>query len=450
MRINLTDNNLKKKDEGIFLRKDIEALFAITGKTVDELCKENERLLVFPYSLGRADDRVGQNTVLTLNNTINPLQVRIHTGNVMGFIGVGDIQVKIRSRFDARRKHNDFFLHYMLQKVLSYNLFDLNFSNDNDDGLDFLMFLFPHFLKNAMRQGIYKEYKTFKHNDANVKGTINLSRHLAHNLPFVGNVAYSTREYTYDNSTTELIRHTIEVMKTSPYGRAILNINRDTIGHVQTIIEHTSSYNKNERSAIISKCMRHTAHPYFTEYRPLQNLCLLILRGEETRYGNSDDEICGILFDGAWLWEEYVNTLLRAEGFHHPKNKKRTGRVAIFEDGSGTCYPDFYKKGIVLDAKYKRLERCDKVAAVGNADLYQLISYTTILKAKEGGFVVPLTISQPKTPRSRVRNSLIKLSVFGILIDQVSTTYAEFCQKMEEGEKEFLNALKERERVTYK
>ena len=442
MRIELTDNNLKKTNEGIFLRKDISPLFAMTGKTVAELCRENERLLIFPYCLSQTDDKMGESTVITLASTCNPDEVRTLTGNVMGFFGVGNVRVKIRSRFDAKRDNADFFLHYMLQRVFSYNLFNLNYNNDQDDGFDFAMFLFPHLLKNAMRQGIYKEYRNFQHNDANLRGTIHLGRHVAHNTPFVGNIAYSTREYTCDNTTTELIRHTIEFMRATHHGNALLRTDRETIGHVQAIIDHTPSYCRSERSAIISQSLRLSTHPFYTEYRPLQNLCLQILRREEMRYGQTDDEICGILFDGAWLWEEYINTLLKDEGFHHPENKKKKGRVAIFEDGTGTCYPGFYKDGMVLDAKYKRLERCDKVAGVSNDDLFQLISYTTILKAQEGGFVVPLTTSQPKVPRSQLRNSTTYLSIFGILIDQTATSYADFCQKMEEGERAFLNTLK--------
>lgn len=64
---------------------------------------------------------------------------------------------------------------------------------------------------------------------------------------------------------------------------------------------------------------------------------------EEIRYGESDDEISGILFDGAWLWEEYVNTLLCHQGFLHPENRKKTGRICLFTDGSGFRYPDFTK-----------------------------------------------------------------------------------------------------------
>lgn len=124
-------------------------------------------------------------------------------------------------------------------------------------------------------------------------------------------MAYSTREYTYDNDMTELIRHTIEFMKSKRYGQSVLGLDQETIDNVKSIISLTPSYNKNERGAIIGKNLRHKSHPYYTEYQPLQCLCLQILRMEEVKYGETDEEICGILFDGTWLWEEYLNTILQ-------------------------------------------------------------------------------------------------------------------------------------------
>ena len=279
MRINLTDNNIGQVKAGIFLRKDVSALFPIADKTIAQLCHENENLLIFPYSIEDSDDKVGEASVMTILNTSDPEKVRITTGNVMGFIGVGNLQIKIKSRFDEGR--DDYLLHYMLQKVFSFNLFDLNHNNEKEDVFDFIMFMFPHLLRNAMRQGIYREYQNFKHNDAKIKGTIDWGRHIAQNIPFAGNVAYSTREYTYDNDMTELIRHTIEFMKSKRYGQSVLGLDQETIDNVKSIISLTPSYNKNERGAIIGKNLRHKSHPYYTEYQPLQCLCLQILRMEE-------------------------------------------------------------------------------------------------------------------------------------------------------------------------
>lgn len=438
MRINLTDNNLKPSSAEAYKRKDVAALFPIADKTIAELCRENENLLIFPFSIDQADDRIGESSVMSILNTDDPEKVTISTGNVMGFIGVGDLQVKIKSRFDQVR--DDFLLHYMLQKVLSFNLFDLSHNNEYEDVFDFIMFMFPFFLKSALRQGLYREYQNYKHNDANIKGPIDIGRHIARNVPFMGNVAYSTREYSQDNDMTELIRHTIEFMKTKRYGQSVLNIDSETAQNVQTIVEHTLLYNKNDRRNIVSKNLRMKIHPYYTEYRPLQSLCLQILRMDEVKYGESDDEVCGILFDGAWLWEEYVNTILRDVGFTHPENKLHKGRIYLFEDG-GVRYPDFYKDDFVLDAKYKRLGSYDKVSKVDRDDVHQVIAYMKALHVQRGGFIAPLEQRQEKVPSSHLKDSVATMSIFGIEICKEAKSYPEFCEKMVGMEKVFVDSL---------
>lgn len=439
MRINLTDNNIRQPDAVTFQRKDVAALFPVADKTIAELCKENENLLIFPYSIETSCDKICESPVMNILNTGDPDKVQITTGNVMGFIGIDNLQIKIKSRFDKGR--DDFFLHYMLQKVLSFNLFDLKHNDEQEDIFDFIMFMFPYLLKAAMKQGVYREYKNYKRNDSNLKGTIDIGRHIVRNVPFVGNIAYSTREYSHDNNMSELIRHTIEFMETKRYGQLVLNIDRETIENVKIIVEHTPSYNKNERSSIISKNLRAKVHPYYTEYRPLQTLCLQILRMEEVKYGESSDEICGILFDGAWLWEEYVNTILSNQGFRHPENKLHKGGIYLFDDHSGIRYPDFYKDDMVLDAKYKRLGSYDKVSKLDRNDIHQVMAYMTTLKVNRGGFVAPLEQKQSKVPTSRLQGSMATLSIFGIEICKSATSYAEFCEKMGEMEAEFVESL---------
>lgn len=439
MRINLTDNNIGQPDAGTYWRQDVASLFPIADKTIAELCRENEKLLIFPYSIESSDDRIGESSVMSILNTDDPDKVRISTGNVMGFIGVGNLQIKIKSRFDKGR--DDFLLHYMLQKVLSFNLFDLSHNNEQEDVFDFIMFMFPYFLKAAMRQGVYREYQNFRHNDANLKGTIDVGRHIARNIPFVGNIAYSTREYSRDNNMTELIRHTIEFMKTKKYGQAVLNIDRETIENVNAIIEYTPLYNKSDRKCVISKNLRLKTHPYYTEYRPLQTLCLQILRMEEVKYGESDEEICGILFDGAWLWEEYVNTILSKQGFIHPENKRHKGGIYLFEGHSGIRYPDFYKDDIVLDAKYKRLGSYNKVSMVDPDDVHQVMAYMSALHVNKGGFIAPLEKKQDKIPKSQISGTLSYLYIFGIEISRASSSYVDFCERMKEKEEEFIKSI---------
>ena len=448
MRINLTDNNIGCKEEGAFRREDVTALFPIASKTISQLCAENDKLLIFPYNIDTVEDGIGESSVLTIENTEDSESVKLVTGNVVGFIGIGNLKVKIQSRFDKGR--DDYFLHYMLQKVLSFNLFDLKHNNEQDDVFDFIMFMFPYLLKSAMRQGVYREYQRQEFDDAKVKGVIAVNRFIRQDVPFRGKVAYSVRNYCYDNAMTQLIRHTIEYMKTKKYGQNILSLDRETIDNVNSIIENTPSYNRQERNRIIQQNLRPKIHPYYTEYKALQSLCIQILRMEEVKYGEDDNEVCGILFDVAWLWEEYVNTLLEPYGFEHPQNKKGTGGIRLFDyvdrfgvtHNCGVRYPDFYKDDFVLDAKYKRLGDYEKVSKVDRNDIHQLVTYVTRLEATKGGFIAPLGKRQEFVPYGHLKNSSATLAIYGIQISKDSTSYKDFSLKMAQYENRFIQSLK--------
>lgn len=378
--INEIKENLKSENKNISdedIEKDINSLEKISHRTIKSII-ENDNLLIFPSDLNKSKYIDESKTIFNIYND------KILTNNLMGFIGYNDTKIKITSRFASNE--NDYFLHYMLQKVLCLNIFDLQHSTDKDDSFDFLIYMFLDLFQKAIRQGIFKSYQKRKYNDANVRGVIDINRHIKNNIPFNGKIAYNTREYSYDNNITQLIRHTIEYINTK--SRGILNINEDIKSGVFQIIEATKRYDKNKRQSIINKNLKKLNHPYFYEYEPLRKICIQILRHEELKYGREENKIYGILFDGAYLWEEYIWTILKDLNFKHPENKTGKGGINLLEK-DWEVFPDFYKinneKNIVLDTKYKRLENKD----IDRNDKHQIISYVYTLGAKIGGFVYP-------------------------------------------------------------
>ena len=145
------------------------------------------------------------------------------------------------------------------------------------------------------------------------------------------------------------------------------------------------------------------------------------------------------MFDGAWLWEEYLDTLLKSIGFEHPRNKTGEGRKYMFTDHTGACYPDFYCQEMVLDAKYKGYE---DLGTVQTADLYQVISYMHILKLNHGGFVVPVSNDEKQSVAKQLNGYGGKLSVFGMQVDQKSPTFTCFANKMEAEESRLLECIR--------
>lgn len=423
MRITDNQHRIAKEDFVAEYPKLSQALLDIT---LDNLSREDS-IFIFPNDLMNSPDLDKDQKIL---ETVNQ---EIKTGNVIGFLGYGQERLTISSRFSING--DDYFLHYLLQKVLNMNLTSLDVGLSQEDKLyQFLIYLFPKYLQVALRKGLYKEYQRFSHNDSHVKGVIDVGNHLKKNLPFMGNVAYTTREFTYDNPLMQLIRHTLEYIKTQKSFGALLDSNRENMAE---IVRVTPSYKLADRAKIIrgnqSKPIRHA---YFHEYRKLQELCLMILSQEKHGLGYQEQKIHGILFDVSWLWEEYIYTLLPKD-FIHPRNKDKTDGISVFSNRERKVFPDFYHKElkIVLDAKYKKLEDTEK--GINREDLFQLISYSYILKAEKAGLIFPSMEQSVNSEIGKVAGYGAQVKKWSIRIPQNASFYSAFCKMMENSEENF-------------
>lgn len=413
----------------------LENLQRIAANPIGRLClDDNPNLLIFPHNLDKYGDKIGDEFICEVRDG------KLFTHNIMGFIGYGDTKLRIHSRF--AQGDDDYFLHYMLQKVFAINLFDLKYHTDEESVFDFLIYLFPAFLRRAIRQGLYKEYQTHNHNDAHVRGRIEVARHIRTNIPFAGKVAYSTREYDYDNHVTQLIRHTIEFISSHSYEGGILCYDDSIKDDVSLIKEATRSYCKNDRRKVVNQNLRPLSHPYFGEYRLLQRLCVQILRFEEIKYGRNEDEIYGVLFDGAWLWEAYLDTILHDCGYTHSQNNLSINPIYLFVGNSGRRYPDFYKQNIVLDAKYKRYAEL-KLPSIDRDDLHQVITYMHVLGAKQGGFIVPAQYNNliAADAAKTLKGDGGSMNIYSIVVDSPADSFKSYCQQMCLLEKEFIRHL---------
>ncbi|ORJ33225.1 3-isopropylmalate dehydrogenase [Streptococcus oralis subsp. tigurinus] len=421
----ITDNQHRIAKEN-FVTEYPKLSQALLDRTLDNLSRE-DNIFIFPNDLMNSPDLDKDQKIL---ETVNP---KIKTGNVIGFLGYGQERLTISSRFSDGS--NDHFLHYLLQKVLNINLTSLDVGLSQEDKLyQLLVYLFPKYLQATLRKGLYKEYQRFFHNDSHVKGVLDVGNHLKRNVPFMGNVAYTTREFTYDNPLMQLIRHTIEYIKNQKSFGVLLDSNRENMTEITRV---TSSYKLADRAKIIRmNKIKPIRHAYFREYRKLQELCLMILSREKHGLGPQAQKVHGILFDVAWLWEEYVYSLL-PKGFIHPRNKDKADGISVFSVGKRKVYPDFYdrERKIVLDAKYKKLEFTER--GINREDLFQLISYSYILKSEKAGLIFPSMEQSVNSEIGKLAGYGAQLKKWSIQIPQNASSYSAFCKMMENSEENF-------------
>ena len=429
----LTDNSSVAKSE---FEADYPQLSEkLLDRTLESLSQE-DNILIFPHDLLESPDLEKDGKVL---ETVNG---QIETQNIIGFLGCGDERLTIHSRF--ANEDDDYFLHYMLQKVLQLNLTSLDVGLSQEDSwYQFLIYLFPKYLQAALRKGLYKEYQRFFYNDSHVKGTIEVARHIKKNVPFTGKITYSTREFSFDNALMQLIRHTIAfIQHTVPNGRALLSSSASVRENTAEIVRVTPSYKFSDRAKIIHlNQTRPIRHAYYYEYGKLQQLCLMILHQTKHGLNQSQQKIHGLLFDVAWLWEEYLATLL-GEDFEHPQNKASKGGISVFQSGNGRkVYPDFYSRplGVVLDAKYKKLETTEK--GIAREDLFQLITYSYISKAQLAGLIFPSTGKEIDNDIGTLEGYGGILKKWSLLIPQTSSSYDDFVKQIQESEKIFQETI---------
>lgn len=373
-------------------------------------------------------------------------------GNIMGFIGIEDECLYIRSRF--RDNDEDYFFQYILGRVLkipNFVKYEIGF-NQEQSFYNWLIYIFPNYVEKAFRKGVFKTYLRKKYNDDNVRGTIDVARHIKDNVPFKGLIAYSRREYTCDNYLMELIRHTIEFIKRRPNGNEILHPIEDKI---QQVIDATPSYHvQDRRRVIIENKFKIIRHAFYHEYRVLQKLCMLILEMEKHQVSNGTNKMYGILFDGAWLWEEYVNCLIE-EWFYHPRNKRREGKEYYFDGEVGPIYPDFIGKDkeyrMIADAKYK------KASSIRGDDYHQLLGYMFRFDAKKGFYLYPkeetpgvdevketeMILNRGVSSENNVEaRGDISVQKHGLIIPKKAENFQEFISAIKDSEEKFVSELK--------
>lgn len=431
----IKDNKQIKKDT----LSDIGNLTCkIADKTLEQL--EREGVFVFPEFVVDAEDITKDQMILqSVNDTFR-------SGNAIGFLGLGDERLIIESRFCGDGE--DYFFQYLLDQVLDFpNIVDLESDADQNNRLfNYLVFLFPYYLKTAMRKGVFKRYVRNRYNDGNIKGIIDIARHIERNTPFTGNVAYSQREFSYDNNLMELVRHTIEFIRRKPYGNNLLIRVKD---EVRLVIEATPRYEQYDRQKIVEANKKNAVrHAYFREYLALQRLCLLILQHQKHQIGAGSRQIYGILFDGAWLWEEYISSLIKDE-FYHPMNKVGTGAQRLFSNNVGLIYPDFISRNkenrIIADAKYKPVDN------IGNRDYLQVLAYMFRFDAKEGYYLYPEAAGNDDLQLWMNKGSTFEANVtprddvcvtkHGLKIPVDSESYDTFVSQMKNSEIQFRQAF---------
>lgn len=319
----------------------------------------------------------------------------LKTGNLMGVLRFRDhktmVQIEVLSRFDHGK--NNFFLNYLLSHVFNFAQGVEAVSAQRSSLLDILLdIIFIRRLGDAAREGILRHYREFRNNDWNFKGSLDLARHIRENVPLMHGIAYRKREIDLDVPVNRMIlAAALVVNRRNPN---LFESNSDAADALRQLRMGVTEAHDIRSLLAHRDCREPVVHPFFREvWEPLRRIARMILESEQWTLfseGADEEEVSGIVFDGSWLWEEYVATVLNTFKHCVRGGTDEQKGLKMLKSGKVRFYPDFYKddsdvsKRIVLDAKYKRANPNGV-----RDDVHQVICYLLLTGAKLGGLVFP-------------------------------------------------------------
>lgn len=384
---------------------------------VDRFCFELQEKInkssstdILSLNLSQDEDEWDNKQGLTLFSKIN------NEYYTCGYVGVIEAQFKtptgeivpvtvnFHSRFDPPDdSKSPLFLMYVFEKAFNINgkIFDkMKIESEKSFTWDFLlMLLFFQQMHEAMKKGLYKQYQEFEHNDCNVKGRIDIARHIKENPLQNGKICYVTREYTVANDVNRLIVKAAETLERK-YGAVYYNLlkNYDVCKRgLAAIKDELFDGEQSSARDLIKRNKKKIVQSVYRNYEPLRQTAILILkRLGINSFKSSSSNVAGILINMPGLWE----TFLYKEVFMYLAESSGEYRQTAYQilEGKKTIYPDFLLgQKAVFDAKYKTSWGVAYNNGDGNGDwkhtredIYQVLSYMLIFNCKTGGVVFPV------------------------------------------------------------
>lgn len=372
----------------------------------------------------------------------------VRTANLVGFLECNGLTISIGSRFDSE-DGSSFFLPYLIARTLHIPPLELDW--EQVSAYDLLPLLFPAALTRALGSGMFKQYQLVSTKGTCFKGSLAVAMYLKHNLASglisTRKVACVSHQLSADNAMTQLIRHTIELIRSKPALAPLLAVNASVVAAVRQIELATPSF---RASALVSVVKANREPCSCPAYRPLQQLCLKLLTAfaPSLSLSQEPDQVYGVLFDISYLWEEYLATVLEPQGFEHPRNKAGLGALYLDRNQSFLAYPDFYRLSsdstlaepradLILDAKFKRYD----TYAPARDDIVQMLTYLHVLKAPRAFLLCPTQRADPLVSHYEFCGLGGTVDVAFLPIPAQAESFADFCTQMAQAEAELLASL---------
>jgi len=303
-------------------------------------------------------------------------QYDLTPGANVGILRIGDLQVEIAPRLPVERVL--FLVSYSLDPR-AWRTQPTAVAGD-DHLLEAMIPTFAHHVRIALRRGLLHGYRTLDDTHTTIRGRIRLADQLRvrPGRPLPVEVTYD--DFSADILENRLLRSAIDRLLQLPLRHAT---SRRTLSALREQFATVTA---------VAYVPGRVPEPIWTRlngrYRPAVSIARLVLDGAGLDISAGSITATGVLFDMAAVFENFVVTALRESlgaTFRSFPQGAAGRRLHLDEEGGIALKPDLSwwvndRCVFVGDCKYKRAT----AEGVPNADLYQLLAYTTALNLRDG------------------------------------------------------------------
>lgn len=342
---------------------------------------------------------------------------KIRAHKYVGFIKVGDKNIQVLPKIlrskngdeEENKKLNLKFLLYMLkltEKIKVKNAFISNFANYENDLLEIFIHIFANNLLELLRRDFRRDYNYVEDNSSFLKGKILVSKNILHNGRKSTKFYCGYEVFTEDHILNQTLKYTSHLLLS-------ISSSHNNKKSLQNILNLLA----NIKLLPITRAMLEviTYNRLNNHYRPVIELCKIILENSSVDLRLGKLETFSFMFDMSKLFEEFIFQVLN-------RNKAKLNINSIrAQSYLGTIFNSFQmkydilvninNKDIIIDTKYKTPGNKNKKGIEQN-DLYQMFTYSQSQATKYNHII----LLYPKVTMTQ-KNYTHKMGDYSIKLD---------------------------------
>lgn len=312
----------------------------------------------------------------------------------VGFIKLSTVSIEILPKIDINK--NDYegsrkALLNMLNKsgIIKFNYSDLGMLSIYKMNLEeILALIFSKTLQSQLIRGPYLEYVNVEENSKALKGSILVKEHIKNISRYRSDVFCKFEEFSIDNTLNQIFNTCIKKIIRNIKSSETLKI----LSHINVVFSEVGYIDVNNKKILDYKFNRLNSR-----FEPSLLLAKMLLNGFSSIGNKGDDKSFAILFEMNDVYEKYITNLLRLNlnkySVHSQHSKYKLLKNEKTDRDIFSLKPDIVievdgKEKLIIDTKWKKIDKNLNRHGVKRDDFYQMYAYLTRYKDSKSAILL--------------------------------------------------------------